>query len=139
MKGHQPSPAIRDLWRVVREAASAQPDPAALIDRVADVLGARGIPRVRELPLTGFGEPDDWIDLFVEPGLGILIDTPAPAAPLDRVRRCARPPGVTAVGVLTTRSLRDFPTGREAREITGGKPLLVHALATHAGVTSAQP
>lgn len=116
---------------MVREAACAQPDPAGLIDAVAEALGARGIPQVRELPLTGFGQPDDWIDLFVEPGLAILIDTPASASPLDRVRRCARPPGVTAVGVLTTRSPCPFPKGAGARELTGGKPLLVHALPTH--------
>lgn len=119
---------LRDLWRVVREAASAQPDPAGLADCVAEALGARGIPHVRELPLTGFGQPDNWIDLFVEPGLAILIDTPASASALDRVRRCARPPGVTGVGVLTTRSPRHFPAGAGARELTGGKPLLVHAL-----------
>ncbi|MBB4635926.1 hypothetical protein [Longimicrobium terrae] len=119
---------IRDLWRIVREVASAQPDPAALIDAIAEALGARGIPQVRELPLTGFGQPDDWIDLFVEPGLAILIDTPASAPPLERVGRCARPPGVTAVGVLTTRSPCSFPTETGARELTGGKPLLVHAL-----------
>lgn len=83
---------------------------------------------VRDLPLTGFDQPDDRIELLVSPGVAVLLDVGEAAPSLDRLRRCATPPGVTALAVLTDRSPDLYPAGHSQRHLVHGKSLTVHRI-----------
>lgn len=103
------------------ETTPAQ-DAEHALNAVAGALEERGIPILRSLPLAAHGEPNAMIDLFVHPGLAVVLDT-GPPPDLDRVQRCTRPAAVTRIAVLTTGAgAGAFPTGHTLQMLTHGKP-----------------
>lgn len=119
---------IARLWALIGARGIDRLEASHVIDAVAHELDEMEIAYVRDLPLTGFGEPDDRIDLLVAPGVAVLLDVGERAPSLDRLRRCASPPGVTALAVLTDRSPDLFPAGHSQRHLVHGKPLSVHRI-----------
>ena len=119
---------VARLWSLIEARGVDRLAPADAIAAVAALLDEMEASYVRDLPLTGFGEPDDRIDLFVAPGVAVLLDAGESAPSLDRLRRCASPPGVTALAVLTDRSPDLFPAGHSQRHLVRGKPLSVHRI-----------
>lgn len=101
------------------------PDPHERLELVAAALEAWDIPILRKLPLAGHGQADATIDLFVHPGLAVLLDT-GDRPDLDRIQRCTSPPAVTAVAVLTTANASAFPTGHTLQMLTHGKRCVLH-------------
>jgi hypothetical protein len=115
------------------------PDAEHALNAVASALEERGIPVLRTLPLATHGEPDAMIDLFVHPGLAVVLDT-GPPPDLDRVQRCTRPAAVTRIAVLTTRAgAGAFPTGHTLHMLTHGKPCVLLRFAPPPKAGSNQP
>lgn len=103
-------------------------DPSDVITALARVLDEIGVEYVRDLPLTGFGIPDERIDLLVAAGVAVLLDVGESAPSVSRLRRCATPPGVVELAVLTDRSPDLYPAGHRQRHLVHGKPLSVHRI-----------
>ena len=116
------------LWTLIEARGIDYLDPSLVIDAVAEVLDEEEITYVRDLPLSGFDQPDTRIDLLVAPGVAVLLDIGESAASVDRLRRCASPPGVSALAVLTDRSPDLYPTGHSQRHLVHGKSLNVHRI-----------
>lgn len=123
---------VAQLWTMMgARCIDAGVEPADVISRLADALDEIDVTYVRDLPLTGFGEADERIDLFVAPGVAVLLDIGPSAPNRDRLRRCALPPGVLALAVLTELSPDEYPTGHSDRHVVHGKSLSVHRIARH--------
>lgn len=122
--------AVDHLWTLIEARGLDVGTPAEqLILRLAETLDDYGIPFVGGLPLSGFGQAEERIDLFLESGVAILIDV-GPAAPnLARIQRCALPPAVRAIAVLTDTVPEAYPTGHSQRHAVHGKFLAVHRVA----------
>ena len=118
---------IARLWALIGARGIDHLDPSQVIDAVAGLLDEEGITYVRDLPLSGFDQPDEHIDLLVAPGVAVLLDVGDSAPSLDRLRRCACPIGVSALAVLTDRSPDLYP-GHSQRHLVHGKPLCVHRI-----------
>lgn len=116
------------LWTLIEARGIDHLDPALVIDAVAEVLDEEGITYVRDLPLSGFDQPDTRIDLLVAPGVAVLLDVGESAPSMDRLRRCASPPGISALAVLTDRSPDLYPAGHSQRHLVHGKSLCVHRI-----------
>ncbi len=117
------------LWTLIEARGIDHLDPSLVLGAVAEVLDEEGITYVRNLPLSGFDQPDTRIDLLVVPGVAILLDVGESAPSLDRLRRCASPPGISALAVLTDRSPDLYPAGHSQRHLVHGKSLSVHRIA----------
>lgn len=121
---------VAQLWTMIAaRSIDVGVEPADMISRLADALDEMDVTYVRDLPLTGFGEADERIDLFVAPGVAVLLDVGPSAPNRDRLRRCALPPGVLALAVLTDLSPDEYPTGHSERHVVHGKSLSVHRIA----------
>lgn len=123
-----PERVVAQLWTVVEARRIDHLDPSRVIAALAEVLDEMGIPYVRDLPLTGFGMPDERIDLLVASGVAVLLDVGESAPSVSRLRRCATPPGVVELAVLTDRSPDLYPTRYRQRHLVHGKPLSVHRI-----------
>jgi hypothetical protein len=121
---------VAQLWTMIAAGSiDVGMEPADVITKLADALDEIDVTYVRDLPLTGFGEADERIDLFVAPGVAVLLDVGPSTPNRDRLRRCALPPGVLALAVLTVRSPDEYPTGHGERHVVHGKFLSVHRIA----------
>jgi len=120
---------VARLWALIEARGIDYLDQALVIDAVAEVLDEEGITYVRNLPLSGFDQPDTRIDLLVAPGVAVLLDVGQSAPSLDRLRRCACPPGISALAVLTDRSPDLYLAGHSQRHLVHGKSLSVHRIA----------
>lgn len=123
-----PDRVVRQLWTLIEASGIDHLDPSDVIAAVAQVLDEIGVAYVRDLPLTGFGTPDERIDLLVASGVAVLLDVGESAPSVDRLRRCATPPGVVVLAVLTDRSPDLYPVGHRRRHLVHGKPLSVHRI-----------
>lgn len=119
---------IARLWTLIGARGIDYLDTSQVPDAVGALLDEEGITYVRDLPLTGFGEPDTRIDLLITPGVALLLDAGEPAPSVERLRRCASPVGVAALAVLTDRSPDLYPTGHSQRHLVKGKSLCVHRI-----------
>lgn len=119
---------VARLWTLIEARGIDHLDPARVLDAVAEVLDEVGITYVRNLPLSGFDQPDTRIDLLVAPGIAVLLDVGESAPSLDRLRRCTYPPGISALAVLTDRSPDLYPAGHSQRHLVHGKPMSVHRI-----------
>ena len=124
----RPDRVVRQLWTVIEARGIDHLDPSDVIAAVAQVLDETGVAYVRDLPLTGFGTPDERIDLLVASGVAVLLDVGESAPSVGRLRRCATPPGVVVLAVLTDRSPDLYPVGHRQRDLVHGKPLSVHRI-----------
>ena len=123
-----PDRVVRQLWTLIGARGIDHLDPADVIAALAAVLDEIGVAYVRDLPLTGFGTPDERIDLLVASGVAVLLDVGESAPSVARLRRCATPPGVVELAVLTDRSPDLYPAGHRQRHLVHGKPLSVHRI-----------
>ena len=119
---------VARLWTLIEARGIDHLDPSLVLDAVAEVLDEEEITYVRNLPLSGFDQPDTQIDLFVAPGIAVLLDVGESAPSMDWLRRCASPPGVSALAVLTDRSPDLYPAGHSQRHLVHGKSLSVHRI-----------
>lgn len=123
--------AVGHLWTLLEaRGIDVETAPEEVIRKLAEALDDFGIPYVRDLPLSGFGRADETIDLFLATGVAVLLDVGPPAPNLDRIQRCALPPAVRAIAVLTDRAPEAYPTGHSERHAVHGKFLGVHRIAT---------
>lgn len=125
---NSPHRLVAYLWTLVGARGIDYLDPSDVIPALAGVLDEIGVTYVRDLPLTGFGIADERIDLFVATGIAVLLDVGESAPSVARLRRCATPPGVVELVVLTDRSPDLYPAGRSQRHLVHGKPLNVHQI-----------
>lgn len=119
---------VAQLWTLIEARGLDRLDPDRVIDALAAALEEAGTTFVRDLPLTGFDVPDERIDLLVAPGIAVVLDVGESAPALGRLRRCASPPGVRALAVLTDRSPDLYPAGHSQRYLVHGKSLCVHRI-----------
>lgn len=123
-----PGRLVDQIWTLIEARGIDQLDPSHVMAALVEVLGEIGVAYVRDLPLTGFGTPDDRIDLLAAPGVAVLLDVGVSAPSLARLRRCATLPGVVVLAVLTDRSPDLYPVAHRQRHLVGGKPLRVHRI-----------
>lgn len=119
---------LAHLWTLIGMRGIDRLAADRVIDALAAALEEAGATFVRDLPLTGFGVPDERIDLLVAPGIAVLLDVGEAAPSLGRLRRCASPVGVRGLAVLTDRSPERYPSGHGQRHLVHGKSLCVRRI-----------